>query len=45
MSQCDAYGELDRMRTVQNTSDITGGTDINATGTNTVTYETIPVVL
>ena len=42
MSQCDAYGELDRMRTVQNTSDITGG---NATGTNTVAYETIPAVL
>ena len=48
MSQCAAYGELDRMRTVQHTSDtINTGSNANTDTitANTVTYETIPIVL
>ena len=50
MSQCAAYGELDRMRTahVQHTSDtinIGSNANTDTITANTVTYETIPIVL
>ena len=47
MSQCAAYGELDRMRTAQHTSDtINTGSNVNTDHTITAnTYETVPIVL
>ena len=45
MSQCAAYGELDRMRIAQHTINTGSNANADTITANTVTYETVPIVL